>query len=93
MNEDKKKVEVKENNRKFDKKRPRNNNRPNKPKSDLEDKVIEIKRVTKVVKGGRQFRFAATVVVGNRKGLVLELVRLKKCQMQLKRLHKLQVKI
>ena len=63
MNEDKKKVEVKENNRKFDKKRPRNNNRPNKPKSDLEDKVIEIKRVTKVVKGGRQFRFAATVVV------------------------------
>ena len=56
--------------RKFDKKRPRNNNRPSKPKSDLEDKVIEIRRVTKVVKGGRQFRFAATVVVGNRKGLV-----------------------
>ena len=52
--------------------RPRNNNRPNnsKPKSDLEDKVIEIRRVTKVVKGGRQFRFAATVVVGNRKGMV-----------------------
>lgn len=43
MNEDKKKVEGIENNRKFDKKRPRNNNRPNKPKSDLEDKVIEIK--------------------------------------------------
>ena len=57
-------------NRKFDKKRPRNNNRTSKPKSDLEDKVIEIRRVTKVVKGGRQFRFAATVVVGSRKGLV-----------------------
>ena len=58
--------------RKFDKsKRPRNNEKRNsKPKSDLEDKVIEIRRVTKVVKGGRQFRFAATVVVGNRKGLV-----------------------
>ena len=41
-----------------------------KPKSDLEDKVIAINRVTKVVKGGRQFRFAATVVVGNRKGKV-----------------------
>ena len=57
-------------NRKFDKKKPRNNNRTSKPKSDLEDKVIEIRRVTKVVKGGRQFRFAATVVVGNRKGMV-----------------------
>ena len=61
--------------RKFDNKnrKPRNNNgekRVQKPKSDLEDKVIEIRRVTKVVKGGRQFRFAATVVVGNRKGLV-----------------------
>ena len=73
MNEENKKVENTENkSRKFDKRRPRNNNRPNnaKPKSDLEDKVIEIRRVTKVVKGGRQFRFAATVVVGNRKGMV-----------------------
>ena len=41
-----------------------------KPKSDLEEKVICINRVTKVVKGGRQFRFAATVVVGNKKGKV-----------------------
>ena len=52
----------------------RNNRRPkktfDKPKTDLEDKVICINRVTKVVKGGRQFRFAATVVVGNRKGKV-----------------------
>ena len=52
-----------------------NNRRPrrntvSKPKSDLEDKVIDIKRVTKVVAGGRQFRFSATVVVGNRKGKV-----------------------
>ena len=80
MNEENKNAEVVENTekttenkpRKFDKRRPRNNNRPNnsKPKSDLEDKVIEIRRVTKVVKGGRQFRFAATVVVGNRKGMV-----------------------
>ena len=81
MNEENKEVETKtetkvettENKpRKFDKRRPRNNNRtnPSKPKSDLEDKVIEVRRVTKVVKGGRQFRFAATVVVGNRKGSV-----------------------
>ena len=36
----------------------------------LEDQVIYIGRVTKVTKGGRHFRFSATVVVGNRKGLV-----------------------
>ena len=60
--------------RKNDGKRNNNNRRPrktfDKPKTDLEDKVIDINRVTKVVKGGRQFRFAATVVVGNRKGKV-----------------------
>ena len=51
--------------------RPRRNNNNNaKLKTDLEEKVIDIKRVTKVVKGGRQFRFSATVVVGNRKGKV-----------------------
>ena len=36
----------------------------------LEEKVINIGRVTKVTQGGRHFRFAATVAVGNRKGLV-----------------------
>ena len=60
--------------RKNDNKKFSNNRRPRKtfekPKSDLDDKVIAINRVTKVVKGGRQFRFAATVVVGNRKGKV-----------------------
>lgn len=35
---------------------------------DLKDKVVTIKRVTKVVKGGRTFRFAALVVVGDEKG-------------------------
>lgn len=36
----------------------------------LEELVIEIKSVVKVNKGGRQRRFSATVVVGDRKGLV-----------------------
>lgn len=36
----------------------------------LEEQVINVGRVTKVTKGGRHFRFSATVVVGNRKGLV-----------------------
>jgi small subunit ribosomal protein S5 len=36
----------------------------------LEEQVIEIKSVVKVNKGGRQRRFAATVVVGDRHGQV-----------------------
>ncbi len=36
----------------------------------LEEQVIEIKSVVKVNKGGRQRRFSATVVVGDRKGQV-----------------------
>ena len=36
----------------------------------LDEKVITISRVTKVTKGGRHFRFSATMVVGDGKGLV-----------------------
>lgn len=37
---------------------------------EYEEHVIEVKRITKVTKGGRQLRFSALVVVGNRKGKV-----------------------
>ncbi len=55
--------------REFNKNGKREFNRDAK-KNLLEEKVVSIGRVTKVTKGGRHFRFSATVVVGNRKGLV-----------------------
>ena len=39
-------------------------------KLDLEDQVVSINRVTKVVMGGRRLRFAALVIVGDKKGHV-----------------------
>ena len=45
-------------------------NQNKKIESDIKEKLVAINRITKVVKGGRRFGFAALVVVGNQKGSV-----------------------
>lgn len=52
-----------------------NNKRPGKKnmrreKPEFEQKLLDLARVTRVVKGGRRFRFRATLVIGDRKGRV-----------------------
>ena len=41
-----------------------------KPQSEWTERVVQIRRVTKVVKGGKKLSFRAVVIVGNRKGQV-----------------------
>ena len=38
--------------------------------AEFKDKLVSINRITKVVKGGRRFAFAALVVVGNQTGSI-----------------------
>lgn len=45
-------------------------NNDNRNEDGMSDKVVTIKRVTKVVKGGRNMRFSALVVVGDNNGRV-----------------------
>ncbi len=39
-------------------------------KPEYDQKLLDLARVTRVVKGGRRFRFRATLVIGNKKGKV-----------------------
>lgn len=49
--------------------RGQDDNRP-REQSDWEEKIIQVRRVTKVVKGGKKLSFRAVVVCGNHKGQV-----------------------
>lgn len=60
----------KKNNKNFKDRKTKRDKKFEPKKKLLEEKVISITRVTKVTKGGRHFRFAATMVVGDGKGLV-----------------------
>lgn len=50
---------------------PRDNRpRREKPKSEFDQKLIDVRRVARVVAGGRRFSFAVALVAGDRKGKV-----------------------
>jgi len=44
--------------------------RPQKPKSEYEQKLIDLRRVARVMAGGRRFTFRAAMVIGNQRGQV-----------------------
>ena len=48
----------------------RKNTKAREEKSEWQERVVQIRRVTKVVKGGKKLSFRAIVVVGNEKGQV-----------------------
>jgi len=51
-------------------KKPAPKKRFAKEKKEFEEEVLQVDRVTRVVKGGRRLSFRATVIIGNRKGKV-----------------------
>ena len=57
-------------NKKFDRKKTPEKPTTRREESEFDKKLVEVRRVAKVVKGGRTMRFSALVVVGNRNGLV-----------------------
>lgn len=48
----------------------RKNNKSKEQEVNWEERVIQVKRVTKVVKGGKKLSFRAIIIVGNEKGQV-----------------------
>ena len=69
--------EQKKNNRNNDRKRNRRGDSKNLERdSDWQERVVQIRRVSKTVKGGKKMSFRAIIVVGNEKGQVLSLIHI-----------------
>jgi small subunit ribosomal protein S5 len=50
--------------------RPRRQERSERPRQEFEQKIISIRRVTRVMAGGRRFSFSVAMVIGDKKGRV-----------------------
>ncbi|HLC76224.1 MAG TPA: 30S ribosomal protein S5 [Candidatus Peribacterales bacterium] len=55
---------------KDDRRKGKDRGRRDREPKEFDEHVLQVARVTRVVKGGRRMRFRATVVIGNRKGKV-----------------------
>ncbi|MGF1577266.1 MAG: 30S ribosomal protein S5 [Cyanophyceae cyanobacterium] len=53
-----------------ERRRGRNKSRETRESTEWQERVVQIRRVTKVVKGGKQLSFRAVVIVGNEQGQV-----------------------
>ena len=54
----------------FEKRRRQSNNEGERDRNEFDQKVVEVKRVTRVTAGGKRMRFRALVVIGDHKGKV-----------------------
>jgi len=60
-----------QNNRRNNNRRPRRGGRRNeRPRQEFEQKIVSIRRVTRVMAGGRRFSFSVSMVIGDKKGRV-----------------------
>lgn len=50
--------------------RPRRGGRPERVRPEFDQKIVSIRRVTRVVTGGRRFSFSVSMVIGDRRGKV-----------------------
>jgi len=64
------KTEKKPGEKKVFKKNRRTSRRRNKSRSEFDQKILDIRRVTRVSAGGRRFSFSVALVIGNKKGKI-----------------------